>query len=216
VFYLHSRLLERAAKLSKNKGFGSLTALPIIETQAGDVSAYIATNVISITDGQIFLDSTLFYDGIRPALNVGLSVSRIGSKAQVKAIKEIAGSLKLELAQYREIAGFAQFESDLDDNTKQQLSRGKMLTLLLNQERYQPLPLHLQLITLFVGLNGFLDNVEMGGLLDDIANLLGHVKSQKWLNNVLRSIIFEWEDTDFDLLWDLCNIYYSIDLSNDL
>jgi len=161
VFYLHSRLLERACKLNQDKGLGSLTALPVIETQAGDVSAYIPTNVISITDGQIFLDTTLFYNGIKPAINVGLSVSRIGSNAQVLAMKKVAGSLKLELAQYREIAGFAQFGSDLDDNTKRELARGKMLTELLKQDRYKPLPLGYQILILFAGLNHFLDEIPL-------------------------------------------------------
>ena len=160
VFYLHSRLLERAAKLNKENGSGSLTALPIIETQAGDVSAYIPTNVISITDGQIFLETDLFYQGIRPAINVGLSVSRVGSAAQVKAMKQVAGSIKLELAQYREMAAFAQFGSDLDTSTQKLLNRGAKLTELLKQGQYQPLPVEEQVIIIFAGVNGYLDDID--------------------------------------------------------
>ena len=160
VFYLHSRLLERAAKLNKDKGGGSLTALPIIETQAGDVSAYIPTNVISITDGQIFLETDLFYQGIRPAINVGLSVSRVGSAAQIKAMKQVAGSIKLELAQYREMAAFAQFGSDLDASTQKLLNRGARLTELLKQGQYQPMPVEEQVLIIFAGVNGYLDDLE--------------------------------------------------------
>jgi len=160
VFYLHSRLLERAAKLNKDNGGGSLTALPIIETQAGDVSAYIPTNVISITDGQIFLETDLFYQGIRPAINVGLSVSRVGSAAQVKAMKQVAGSIKLELAQYREMAAFAQFGSDLDASTQKLLNRGARLTELLKQDQYKPLPVEEQVLVVFAGVNGYLDDLE--------------------------------------------------------
>jgi len=159
VFYLHSRLLERAAKLSDVLGAGSLTALPVVETQAGDVSAYIPTNVISITDGQIFLETDLFYKGIRPAINVGLSVSRVGSAAQAPMMKRIAGSLKLELAQYREIASFAKFGSDLDDATKRLLHRGAQLTELLKQRQYAPLSLNKQIISLFAGSFGYLDSL---------------------------------------------------------
>ena len=161
VFYLHSRLLERAAKMSEKEGSGSLTALPIIETQGGDVSAYIPTNVISITDGQIFLEAELFYKGIRPAINVGLSVSRVGSAAQVKALKQVAGSLKLFLAQYREVAAFAQFGSDLDASTKQTLTRGERLTQLLKQNQYSPLAAEEQVPLIYAGVNGFLDNIEL-------------------------------------------------------
>jgi F-type H+-transporting ATPase subunit alpha len=160
IFYLHSRLLERAAKLNKNFGCGSLTALPVVETQAGDVSAYIPTNVISITDGQIFLETNLFYNGIRPAVNVGLSVSRVGSAAQILAIKKLAGSLKLELAQYREALSFAQFGSDLDETTKNLLSRGNMLTELLNQNRFTPIPIENQFVLMYSGIKGFLTNVN--------------------------------------------------------
>lgn len=160
IFYLHSRLLERAAKLNKNFGSGSLTALPVVETQAGDVSAYIPTNVISITDGQIFLETNLFYNGIRPAVNVGLSVSRVGSAAQILAIKKLAGSLKLELAQYREALSFAQFGSDLDEGTKNLLSRGNMLTELLNQNRYVPIPIENQFVLMYSGIKNFLRGVN--------------------------------------------------------
>lgn len=160
VFYLHSRLLERAAKMNDNHGGGSLTALPIIETQAGDVSAYIPTNVISITDGQIFLETELFYKGIRPAINVGLSVSRVGSAAQIKAMKQVAGSLKLELAQYREVAAFAQFGSDLDAATQQLLNRGAQLTELLKQKQYVPMAAEEQVCVVYAGVRGFLDNVQ--------------------------------------------------------
>src|SRR5712672_2542506 len=164
VFYLHSRLLERAAKLSDENGGGSLTALPIIETQAGDVSAYIPTNVISITDGQIYLETDLFNQGVRPAVNVGLSVSRVGGSAQIKAMRQVAGTLKLELAQYRELAAFAQFGSDLDKATQAQLHRGKRLTELLKQGQYMPIPVEKQVIALFAGVNGFLDDIEVGQL----------------------------------------------------
>jgi F-type H+-transporting ATPase subunit alpha len=160
VFYLHSRLLERAAKMNANHGNGSLTALPIIETQAGDVSAYIPTNVISITDGQIFLETELFYKGVRPAINVGLSVSRVGSAAQIKAMKQVAGSLKLELAQYREVAAFAQFGSDLDAATQQLLNRGEKLTELLKQKQYVPIPAEEQVCILYAGVRGFLDKLQ--------------------------------------------------------
>ena len=175
VFYLHSRLLERAAKMNDDHGGGSLTALPIIETQAGDVSAYIPTNVISITDGQIFLETELFYSGIRPAINVGLSVSRVGSAAQIKAMKQVAGSIKLELAQYREMAAFAQFASDLDAATQRLLSRGARLTEVLKQDQYSPLPVEEQVVSIFSGVRGYLDPIAVGdvtrferGLLDEV------------------------------------------------
>jgi F-type H+-transporting ATPase subunit alpha len=161
VFYLHSRLLERAAKMNKEHGLGSLTALPVIETQAGDVSAYIPTNVISITDGQIFLETTLFYRGIRPAINVGLSVSRVGSAAQIKAMKQVAGRIKLELAQYREMAAFAQFASDLDAATQRLLSRGARLTELLKQGQYRPMPVEEQVVAIYAGVRGYLDPVAV-------------------------------------------------------
>jgi len=161
VFYLHSRLLERAAKMNDEMGAGSLTALPVIETQAGDVSAYIPTNVISITDGQIFLETELFFKGIRPAVNVGLSVSRVGSAAQIKAMKQVAGRIKLELAQYREMAAFAQFASDLDASTQALLARGARLTELLKQPQYRPLPVEEQVVAIFAGVRGYLDKIEI-------------------------------------------------------
>jgi proton translocating ATP synthase F1 alpha subunit len=174
VFYLHSRLLERAAKMSTDMGGGSLTALPVIETQAGDVSAYIPTNVISITDGQIFLETELFYKGIRPAINVGLSVSRVGSAAQVKAMKQVAGTMKLELAQYREVAAFAQFGSDLDASTQYLLNRGERLTEVLKQDQYQPMDFALQVVVLYGATRGFLDRVGVS----DIARFETEVLSQ--------------------------------------
>ena len=164
VFYLHSRLLERAAKMGDKAGNGSLTALPVIETQAGDVSAYIPTNVISITDGQIFLETELFYKGIRPAVNVGLSVSRVGSAAQTKAMKQVAGSIKLELAQYREMAAFAQFASDLDASTQRLLARGARLTELLKQPQYKPLAVEEQVAVIFAGVNGYTDGIEISDI----------------------------------------------------
>jgi len=177
VFYLHSRLLERAAKMGDAMGAGSLTALPVIETQAGDVSAYIPTNVISITDGQIFLESELFYQGQRPAISVGLSVSRVGSAAQVKAMKQVAGTMKLELAQYREVAAFAKFGSDLDPATQKQLNRGVRLYELLKQGQYQPMEMEDIVVTLFVGVRGFADRVEVSKVSDFAKSWLGFVKS---------------------------------------
>ncbi|KAF7118622.1 hypothetical protein CNMCM5793_008160 [Aspergillus hiratsukae] len=179
VFYLHSRLLERAAKLNDKHGGGSLTALPIIETQGGDVSAYIPTNVISITDGQIFLEAELFYKGVRPAINVGLSVSRVGSAAQVKAMKQVAGSLKLFLAQYREVAAFAQFGSDLDASTKQTLARGERLTELLKQKQYSPMAVSDMVPLIFAGVNGYLDSIPVGKILTWEADFLAHLKSNQ-------------------------------------
>jgi len=161
VFYLHSRLLERAAKLSDAKGGGSLTSLPVIETQAGDISAYIPTNVISITDGQIFLESDLFNAGIRPAINVGNSVSRVGGAAQIKAMKQVAGSLRLDLAQYRELAAFAQFGSDLDKATQAQLARGERLTEILKQPQYQPMDVEKQVLIIWSATNGYIDDVPV-------------------------------------------------------
>ena len=179
MFYLHSRLLERSAKLSDANGGGSLTALPIIETQAGDVSAYIPTNVISITDGQIFLETELFNQGIRPAVNVGLSVSRVGSAAQTKAMKKVAGSIKLELAQYREMAAFAQFGSDLDASTQQLLNRGSKLTELLKQNQYSPMTVAEQVISVFTGVKGFLDDVELTKIKKFENDIIEKVKSEK-------------------------------------
>ncbi|KAK1450215.1 ATP synthase subunit alpha, partial [Colletotrichum paranaense] len=179
VFYLHSRLLERAAKMNDKLGGGSMTALPVIETQGGDVSAYIPTNVISITDGQIFLESELFYKGIRPAINVGLSVSRVGSAAQLKAMKQVAGSLKLFLAQYREVAAFAQFGSDLDASTKQTLSRGERLTELLKQKQYSPMAVNEMVPLIFAGVNGHLDNVPVAKILQWEADFLSHLRTNE-------------------------------------
>jgi F-type H+-transporting ATPase subunit alpha len=200
VFYLHSRLLERAAKMNADNGSGSLTALPIIETQGGDVSAYIPTNVISITDGQIFLESALFYQGIRPAINVGLSVSRVGSAAQTKAMKKVAGSIKLELAQYREMAAFAQFGSDLDASTQKLLNRGARLTELLKQPQYSPLPFEEQVVSIFAGVNGFLDAFPVNAvgrfesaLLSDLkANhpgILSDIRASKDLSDTTRAAL---------------------------
>ncbi len=175
VFYLHSRLLERAAKLSDKLGGGSLTALPIIETQAGDVSAYIPTNVISITDGQIYLGSDLFYSGIRPAINVGLSVSRVGGSAQIKTMKQVAGTLRLDLAQYREMAAFSQFGSELDKATQMQLARGVRMVELLKQGQYKPMPVADQVLSIYAGVNGFLDDVPVDKVLQFEADLLHYV-----------------------------------------
>jgi len=179
VFYLHSRLLERAAKLNEDNGSGSLTALPIIETQANDVSAYIPTNVISITDGQIFLETDLFYQGIRPAVNVGLSVSRVGSAAQTKAMKKVAGSMKGELAQYREMAAFAKFGSDLDAATQKLLNRGARLTELLKQPQYSPLQMEEQVVVIYAGTRGYLDEIALKDVVRFEAELLTHVRGQK-------------------------------------
>jgi F-type H+-transporting ATPase subunit alpha len=161
VFYLHSRLLERAAKLDQTRGGGSLTALPIIETQEGDLSAYVPTNVISITDGQIFLENGLFYQGIRPAINVGQSVSRVGSAAQTKCMKQVAGRIKLELAQYREMASFAQFASDLDASSKKLIARGERLTEILKQPQYSPMSIEEQVVCIYLGVNGYTDSLEL-------------------------------------------------------
>jgi len=178
VFYLHSRLLERAAKLSDAMGAGSLTALPIIETQAGDVSAYVPTNVISITDGQIYLESDLFYAGVRPAINVGLSVSRVGGSAQIKAMKQVAGTLRLDLAQYREVAAFAQFGSDLDKATQMQLSRGSRLVEILKQPQYSPSPVEKQVLIIFAAINGYLDSYPVAALKKYESELMSFVESR--------------------------------------
>ena len=178
VFYLHSRLLERAAKMSDKNGGGSLTALPVIETQASDVSAYIPTNVISITDGQIFLETDLFYKGIRPAVNVGISVSRVGSAAQTKAMKQVAGTIKLELAQYREMASFAQFASDLDASTQRLLARGARLTEALKQQQYEPLSVEDQVASVFAGVNGYLDRIEVGQVTRYLAAFLDAIRAK--------------------------------------
>ncbi len=197
VFYLHSRLLERAAKLNKDFGSGSLTALPVIETQANDVSAYIPTNVISITDGQIFLETNLFYQGIRPAVNVGLSVSRVGSSAQIKAMKQVAGKIKGELAQYREMAAFAQFGSDLDAATQKLLARGARLTELLKQPQFSPLKVEEQVAVIYAGTNGYLDPLPVSAvgrfeqellrfLRDKHAGVLDGIRAKKELSPELQ------------------------------
>ena len=186
MFYLHSRLLERAAKLNDESGGGSLTALPIIETQAGDVSAYIPTNVISITDGQIFLGTEIFNQGIRPAINVGLSVSRVGSAAQTKAMKKVAGSIKLELAQYREMAAFAQFGSDLDASTQQLLNRGSKLTELLKQKQYSPMTVEEQVISIFCGVRGFLDDIELKNISEFEQKVIEKCKNEN--SDIIESI----------------------------
>ena len=193
VFYLHSRLLERAAKLNDDQGGGSLTALPIIETQANDVSAFIPTNVISITDGQIFLETELFNQGIRPAVNVGLSVSRVGSAAQTKAMKKVAGSIKLELAQYREMAAFAQFGSDLDASTQRLLNRGSKLTELLKQNQYSPLSVAEQVISVFSGVNGYLDDIDLGQIKSFESDLIDLMRSthQDIINSINESGNFD-------------------------
>lgn len=194
VFYLHSRLLERAAKMSMANGGGSLTALPVIETQAGDVSAYIPTNVISITDGQIFLESELFYQGQRPAISVGLSVSRVGSAAQVKAMKQVSGTMKLDLAQYREVAAFAKFGSDLDQATKQLLDRGVRLYELIKQDQYKPMEVEEQVVVLFSGVRGFLDRVDVAQVQEFEAAWLDHIKKNH--SDVLSDIKSKKELTD--------------------
>ena len=206
VFYLHSRLLERAAKLNDDNGGGSLTALPIIETQANDVSAYIPTNVISITDGQIFLETDLFFQGIRPAVNVGLSVSRVGSSAQTKAMKKVAGSIKGELAQYREMAAFSQFGSDLDASTQKLLARGERLTELLKQGQFSPLSSEEQVVLLYAGVNGFMDNIETNQISEfevqllstikkDYMNILDDIKSTNALSEENENLLKETLET---------------------
>lgn len=200
VFYLHSRLLERAAKLSDENGAGSLTALPIIETQGGDVSAYIPTNVISITDGQIFLETELFYKGIRPAINIGLSVSRVGSAAQVKAIKQVAGSVKLDLAQFRELQAFSQFGSDLDSATKKLIDRGQRITELLKQDQYSPLQMEEEVVVLYSGVKGYLDQISISHIREFEKSLLALLKGS--YNHILESIRTEeklTEDTEAKL-----------------
>lgn len=194
VFYLHSRLLERAAKLSDDAGAGSLTALPIIETQAGDVSAYIPTNVISITDGQIYLESDLFYAGVRPAVNVGLSVSRVGGAAQIKAMKKVAGTLRLDLAQYRELAAFAQFGSDLDKATQQQLNRGARLVEVLKQGQYEPMPVEQQVVQIFAAINGRVDNVKKESVTRFMKEMITFIKGNH--PSILEGIRTKKEITD--------------------
>jgi len=206
VFYLHSRLLERAAKMNEDNGAGSMTALPIIETQAGDVSAYIPTNVISITDGQIFLETELFYQGIRPAINVGLSVSRVGSAAQTKAMKKVSGSIKLELAQYREMAAFAQFGSDLDASTQKLLNRGARLTELLKQPQFSPLPFEEQTVSIFAGTNGYIDEIAvervteyeemmLAFMRNDHKDVLDSIRADKDLKDETKAKLVDALDT---------------------
>jgi len=202
VFYLHSRLLERAAKLNDELGGGSLTALPIIETQLGDVSAYIPTNVISITDGQIYLETDLFYSGVRPAVNVGLSVSRVGGAAQVKAMRQVAGKLRLDLAQYRELAAFAQFGSDLDKATQQQLARGQRMVEVLKQAQYVPLPVEKQILAIYAGTQGHLDDLPVDAIPafeaalyqyaeDRAGQMLAEIREKKELSDALRTQLDE-------------------------
>jgi proton translocating ATP synthase F1 alpha subunit len=202
VFYLHSRLLERAAKMSDATGAGSLTALPVVETQAGDVSAYIPTNVISITDGQIFLETELFYKGIRPAINAGLSVSRVGSAAQLKTMKKVSGSLKLELAQYREIASFAQFGSDLDEATQRLLNRGSHLTELLKQPQFTPYTVETQIVTIFAGTKGFFDKLDLAKVLPTEKALLAYVFGTATFEPIVRLLKEEFEDSVFTVILD--------------
>src|SRR5881398_3094950 len=185
VFYLHSRLLERACKLNDENGGGSLTALPVIETQAGDVSAYIPTNVISITDGQIFLQSDLFYSGVRPAVNVGISVSRVGASAQTKAMRKVAGRLRLELSQYRELEAFAQFGSELEQATQQTLNRGERMVATLNQPQYQPWPMEEQAAAIYAGVNGFLDEIPVNQVPRFQEELIEHMRSE---DSILKEI----------------------------
>ncbi|MFZ0814170.1 MAG: F0F1 ATP synthase subunit alpha, partial [Candidatus Sulfotelmatobacter sp.] len=203
VFYLHSRLLERSAKLSDKNGGGSLTALPIIETQAGDVSAYIPTNVISITDGQIYLETDLFNQGVRPAVNVGLSVSRVGGSAQIKAMRQVAGTLKLELAQYRELAAFAQFGSDLDKATQAQLNRGQRLVELLKQNQFSPLPFSKQILIIFAGTGGFLDDLPVNQVRDFEQELYKYVDAT---NSALLRTIMEKKVLDDALKAQLTDV----------
>jgi len=202
VFYLHSRLLERAAKMSDEKKAGSLTALPVIETQAGDVSAYIPTNVISITDGQIFLETELFYKGVRPAINVGLSVSRVGSAAQLRAMKQVAGTLKLELAQYREVAAFAQFGSDLDAATQYLLNRGARLTEMLKQGQYQPMTIERQVVVVYAATKGYLDKLNVSDiqrfeeqLLKEIdSSILAEIREKRSISDQLNTQMKQFFD----------------------
>jgi F-type H+-transporting ATPase subunit alpha len=196
VFYLHSRLLERAAKLSDAEGGGSLTALPVIETQAGDVSGYIPTNVISITDGQIYLEPELFYAGVRPAINVGLSVSRVGGAAQIKAMKQVAGMLRLDLAQYRELAAFAQFAADLDKATRALLERGQRMVELLKQDQYVPMPVEDQIMLIFAGTQGHLDDLPVSAIKAFEQGFLSFIRSQK---EELRKEIREKKELDDSL-----------------
>ncbi len=218
VFYLHSRLLERAAKLSDAKGGGSLTSLPIIETQAGDISAYIPTNVISITDGQIFLEADLFNSGIRPAINVGNSVSRVGGSAQIKAMKQVAGTLRIDLAQFRELQAFAQFGSDLDKATQAQLARGQRLTEILKQPQYRPMPIENQVLAIWAASNGFTDDVPVedvrafeAELLKFVENshpgLLQNIREKKTLTDEIKSDL-QQALKDFKDIWNERAMYW--------
>ena len=220
VFYLHSRLLERAAKLDEKNGSGSLTAIPVIETQAGDVSAYIPTNVISITDGQIFLETSLFYQGIRPAVNVGISVSRVGSAAQVKAMKQVSGSMKLDLAQYSEMAAFSQFSSDLDVATKKLLNRGAKLTEMLKQPVYHPLALEEEVVILFAGSKGYLDELEIKDIKDFEAYVLEEMKNKhpSILKEIRENKVIssELEKTLIDVFSSLVSNFKEIKKANNL
>ncbi|MGZ4198578.1 MAG: F0F1 ATP synthase subunit alpha [Thermoleophilia bacterium] len=205
VFYLHSRLLERAVKLNDELGGGSLTAIPVIETQAGDVSAYIPTNVISITDGQIFLQSDLFYSGVRPAINIGISVSRVGGNAQIKAMKQVAGRLRLDIAQFRELEAFAQFGSELDEATQQTLARGERIVAALNQGRFEPMPIEEQVVVIFAGTQGFLDDLPVDKVAHFLDGLRGFLKAEH--SELLVSIARE-KQLDFDLEGDLRTAVY--------
>ena len=210
VFYLHSRLLERSAKMHDSLGGGSLTALPVIETQAGDVSAYIPTNVISITDGQIFLESELFYQGQRPAISVGLSVSRVGSAAQVKGMKQVAGTMKLELAQYREVAAFAKFGSDLDAATQQQLNRGVRLYELLKQDQFVPISVEEQICILFAGVKGYCDRVEVSEIRAFEAAWASHITgSHGAILDAIRAANYSLDDATEAKLHDICDAFTS-------
>ncbi len=213
VFYLHSRLLERAARLNKKFGGGSITALPIIETQAGDLSAYIPTNVISITDGQIFLETDLFYKGFRPAVNVGASVSRVGSSAQTKPMRKVAGKLKLDLAQFRELEAFAQFASDLDAETKNQIDRGRRISELLKQKQYSPMKIEDQVVLIYAVSNGFFDHVSESTLSSVESDFLD--KARKFNAQLLEKIKKdEWDETIENELKELCQNYADRDLKN--
>ena len=214
VFYVHSRLLERAAKMSEKNGGGSLTALPVIETQAGDVSAYIPTNVISITDGQIFLETELFFKGIRPAVNVGLSVSRVGSAAQIKAMKQVSGSIKLDLAQFREMEAFSQFASDLDQSTRKLLDRGRRLTEILKQPQYSPLKVEEQVVVIFAGVNGFLDDIDINAVTKFENELLNEINSagKKILDSIKneKSLLPETENQLKEFILNISKKYNQV------
>ncbi len=210
IFYVHSRLLERAAQMSDDYNGGSLTALPIIETQAGDVSAYIPTNVISITDGQIFLETGLFHRGIRPAINAGLSVSRVGSAAQVKSMKKVSGSLKLELAQFREMASFAQFGSELDKETQQLINRGNHLTELMKQPQYSPLPLEKQIISIFLGVSGSVDALDLNKVLPFEKMVLDFFENSPLFFSFSRTMNTDFDNSIFGYVVDFLSSLFSL------